>query len=42
VVLFDSEFWKGFLDWLRGTVLTRGFISEEDMTCSASAIRRRR
>ncbi len=31
VVLFDSEFWKGFLDWLRGTVLTRGFISEEDM-----------
>ena len=31
VVLFDSEFWKGFLDWLRGTVLARGFISEEDM-----------
>lgn len=30
VVLFDSKFWKGFLDWLRGSVLTRGFISEDD------------
>ncbi len=30
VVMFDSKFWTGFLDWLRGTVLVRGFISVED------------
>jgi len=30
VLLFSTEYWKGFLDWLRGTVLARGFISEED------------
>lgn len=30
VVLFDSEYWKGFLDWLKSSVLTRKFISEED------------
>jgi len=30
VVLFNSEYWKGFLDWLKGTVLGRGFVSEED------------
>ena len=30
VVLFDSAYWEGFLDWLRGSALTRGFISEED------------
>jgi uncharacterized protein (TIGR00730 family) len=30
VVLFNSEFWKGFLDWLRGSVLSRGYISEKD------------
>jgi len=30
VVLFNSEYWKGFLDWLKGTVLARGFVSEED------------
>ena len=30
VVLFDSEYWKGFLDWLRSSVLTRKFISRED------------
>jgi hypothetical protein len=30
VILFNSEFWKGFLDWLRGSVLSRGFISEAD------------
>ena len=28
VILFGSEFWKGFLDWLRNSVLGRGFISE--------------
>ena len=30
VVLFDSEFWKGFLDWLRSTVLSRKYVSESD------------
>jgi uncharacterized protein (TIGR00730 family) len=30
VILFDSEFWKGFLDWLRGTVLSRKYVSEKD------------
>ncbi len=30
VVLFSNSYWKGFLDWLHGTVLSSGFISEED------------
>jgi uncharacterized protein (TIGR00730 family) len=30
VILYDSKFWKGFLEWLRGSVLTRGYVSEED------------
>jgi len=30
VVLFDSEYWGGLLVWLRTSVLTRKFISEED------------
>ena len=30
VILFGSEFWKGFLDWLRNSVLARQFISEDD------------
>jgi len=30
VVLFDSAYWNGFLDWLRNSILTRGFISEDD------------
>lgn len=30
VVLFDSKFWKGFLDWLRDPVLARGLIFEKD------------
>ncbi|OGO21268.1 MAG: Rossman fold protein, TIGR00730 family [Chloroflexi bacterium RBG_16_50_9] len=31
VILFSSEYWKGFLDWLRSTVLAREFISESDL-----------
>ncbi len=31
VVLVDSDYWKGFLDWLKNTVLTRGAISPEDL-----------
>jgi hypothetical protein len=30
VILFDSEYWKGFTNWLRSSVLARKFISEED------------
>ncbi|MFH1354865.1 MAG: TIGR00730 family Rossman fold protein [Candidatus Omnitrophota bacterium] len=30
VVLFNSEYWKGMLDWLRSTVLKKGNISNED------------
>jgi uncharacterized protein (TIGR00730 family) len=30
VILFDSEYWRGFLDWLRITVLAAGAISEKD------------
>ena len=30
IILFNSEFWSGFLEWLRGTVLSRGFVSRED------------
>jgi uncharacterized protein (TIGR00730 family) len=30
VVLFNSEFWKGFLDWLRSSVLFRKYVSEKD------------
>lgn len=30
IVLYDSEFWKGFLDWLRSTVLSKKYISEND------------
>jgi uncharacterized protein (TIGR00730 family) len=30
VVLFNSEYWAGFLDWLRTQSLDHGFISEED------------
>jgi len=30
IILYNGKFWKGFLDWLRGTVLGDGYISEED------------
>jgi uncharacterized protein (TIGR00730 family) len=30
VILYDSKFWKGFLNWIEKTVLTKGYISEED------------
>jgi uncharacterized protein (TIGR00730 family) len=30
VVLFDSKYWNGFLDWLRSHTLAKGFVSEED------------
>ena len=31
VILFNSRYWKGFLDWLQSSVLARGFISAEDL-----------
>jgi uncharacterized protein (TIGR00730 family) len=31
VILFNSQYWKGFLDWLQGTVLAKEFISEDDL-----------
>lgn len=30
VVLFNSQYWDGFLDWLRSLALAEGYISEED------------
>ena len=32
VVLFNSSYWKGFLDWLQVSVLAGGFISKEDFS----------
>jgi predicted Rossmann-fold nucleotide-binding protein len=31
VVLFDSQYWEGFLNWLKSSVLAKGFISEADV-----------
>lgn len=31
VVLFNSGYWQGFLDWMRNTVLAQGCISESDL-----------
>lgn len=30
VILFNGEFWKGFLDWLGNAVLARKYVSMED------------
>lgn len=30
VILFNTEYWRGFLDWLQSSVLAKGLISEED------------
>ena len=31
VILFNSAYWKGFLDWLRTSTLAKSYISEEDL-----------
>jgi uncharacterized protein (TIGR00730 family) len=31
VVLFNSEYWKGLLDWLQDKALANGYITEEDL-----------
>jgi uncharacterized protein (TIGR00730 family) len=30
VILFSTKYWRGFIDWLKNTVLAHGAISEED------------
>jgi len=32
VILFDGNYWKGFLDWLRKFSLAKGYISEQDLS----------
>jgi uncharacterized protein (TIGR00730 family) len=31
VILFRSDYWKGFLEWLRAYTLACGYIDEEDL-----------
>jgi uncharacterized protein (TIGR00730 family) len=31
VIIFNSQYWKGFLDWLESSVLNKGCISEADL-----------
>jgi uncharacterized protein (TIGR00730 family) len=31
VILFNSGYWRGFLDWLQNTVLVPGYISDSDL-----------
>ena len=31
VIIFNSRYWKGFLDWLKSSVLDKGCISEKDL-----------
>ncbi len=31
VLLFDSKFWHGFLDWLRNVALVSGYVTEDDV-----------
>ena len=31
VLLFNGQYWKGFLDWLKTSVLVREFVSETDL-----------
>ena len=30
--MFGSDYWTGFLDWLKNCTLARGFISDEDLS----------
>lgn len=32
VILVNSKYWKGFVDWLKNTLLAEGKISEEDLS----------
>lgn len=31
VILYDSDYWRGLLDWSRTTLLSRGMISDHDL-----------
>jgi uncharacterized protein (TIGR00730 family) len=31
VIVFDSQYWKGFLNWLGSTVLAKGCVSQRDL-----------
>lgn len=31
VILYDSSYWRGLLDWLRGTMLSQGKVAEADL-----------
>ena len=31
VILFDSEYWKGFISWLQNSMMKRGYIAPEDL-----------
>ncbi len=32
VILFGSAYWQGLIDWLRGTMLTEGKVSPDDLS----------
>jgi uncharacterized protein (TIGR00730 family) len=32
VILFNSSFWRGFLDWLQNTLLVPGYTSDSDLS----------
>ncbi|MDR1855545.1 MAG: TIGR00730 family Rossman fold protein [Desulfovibrio sp.] len=31
IILYDSSYWQGLLDWMKGTMCARGFINEEEI-----------
>jgi len=31
VLLFNKQYWTGLLDWLKDSVLAKGFIAEDDL-----------
>ena len=31
IILVDSAFWSGLLDWMRGSLMANGLISAEDL-----------
>ncbi|MCK5213677.1 MAG: LOG family protein, partial [Dehalococcoidia bacterium] len=31
VLLYDSSYWAGFLEWMKNFTLPQGYISEEDL-----------
>ena len=31
IILYNSEFWSGFMDWLRNSMAGKGFIGENEI-----------